>query len=237
MSFSRRKFVGGLGTSVAALGALGAAAGRGEAQLVYQKTDWNAGEFEKLVRSPAKVKQVYDVRAVGEGKFLNNVKNSLNGFVYGFGIAEADVKIAVALHGPANALAFSDAMWEKYRLGEFVEVNDPATGKPATRNVFFPTKAGGAGNLQNSNLQDRNSKIQNHSISALQHRGVKFLCCHTATEEQAAAMVEKFSLKAAPEEVVKDLQAHVLAGVLIVPAMVATVALLQSEGRFTYITV
>lgn len=232
MSFSRRKFVGGLGTSVAALGALGVATGSGEAQLVYQKTDWNVGEFEKLVRSPAKVKQVYDVRAVGEGKFLNNVKNSLNGFVYGFGIAESEVKIAVALHGPANALAFSDAMWEKYRLGEFVEVNDPGTGKPATRNIFFPAKAGGS-----DNLQEWSAKIQDHSIEALQHRGVKFLCCHTATEEQVVAMVKKFSLKAEPEEIVKDLQAHVLADVLIVPAMVATVALLQSEGRFTYITV
>jgi intracellular sulfur oxidation DsrE/DsrF family protein len=204
---------------------------------VYQRTDWDFAEFDKLVRSPAKAKQVYDVRGVGEGKFLNNVKNSLNGFIYGFGIPEKEIKIAVAMHGPSNALAFDDAMWQKYRLGEFVDVNDPATGKPATRNIFFPAKAGGAGNPQESNLQDRNSKIQDHSIEALQGRGVKFLSCHTATEEQVGGMIAKFSLKASAEEIVKDLQAHVLPGVLIVPAMVATVALLQSEGHFTYITV
>jgi intracellular sulfur oxidation DsrE/DsrF family protein len=232
MSVSRRKFVGGFGTSVAALGALGITARGGEAQLVYQRADWDFAEFDKLVRSPARAKQVYDVRGVGEGKFLNNVKNSLNGFRYGFGIANDEIKIAVALHGPSNALAFDDAMWQKYRLGEFVEVNDPATGKPATRNIFFPAKAGGS-----DNLQDRNSKMQEHSIAALQQRGVKFLSCHTATEEQVAAMVKKFSLSAPAEEIVKDLQAHVLPGVLIVPAMVATVALLQSEGKFSYITV
>jgi intracellular sulfur oxidation DsrE/DsrF family protein len=232
MSVSRRKFVGGFGTSVAALGALGITARGGEAQLVYQRADWDFAEFDKLVRSPARAKQVYDVRGVGEGKFLNNVKNSLNGFRYGFGIANDEIKIAVALHGPSNALAFDDAMWEKYRLGEFIEVNDPATGKPATRNIFFPAKAGGS-----DNLQDRNSKMQEHSIAALQQRGVKFLSCHTATEEQVAAMVKKFSLSAPADEIVKDLQAHVLPGVLIVPAMVATVALLQSEGKFSYITV
>jgi intracellular sulfur oxidation DsrE/DsrF family protein len=232
MSFSRRKFVGGFGTSVAALAAVGVGTGSGEAQLVYQRSDWNFGEFEKLVRSPARVKQVYDVRAVGEGKFLNNVKNSLNGFHYGFGIPSDEVKIAVALHGPPNALAFDDSMWQKYRLGEFVEVNDPATGKPATRNIFFPMKAGGS-----DNLQDRSAKIQDHSIEALQHRGVKFLSCHTATEEQVSAMIKKFSLTSPAEEIVKDLQAHALPDVLIVPAMVATVALLQSEGHFTYITV
>jgi intracellular sulfur oxidation DsrE/DsrF family protein len=232
MSFSRRKFVGGFGTSVAALAAVGVGTGSGEAQLVYQRSDWNFSEFEKLVRSPARVKQVYDVRAVGEGKFLNNVKNSLNGFHYGFGIPSDEVKIAVALHGPPNALAFDDSMWQKYRLGEFVEVNDPATGKAATRNIFFPAKAGGS-----DNLQDRSAKIQDHSIEALQHRGVKFLSCHTATEEQVSAMIKKFSLTSPAEEIVKDLQAHALPDVLIVPAMVATVALLQSEGHFTYITV
>jgi intracellular sulfur oxidation DsrE/DsrF family protein len=203
-----------------------------KAQLVYQRSDWDFSEFEKLVRSPAKAKQVYDVRGVGEGKFLNNVKNSLNGFHYGFGIPTDDIKIAVALHGPSNALAFDDSMWQKYRLGEFVEVSDPATGKPATHNIFFPAKAGGS-----DDLQDRSSKLQDHSIEALQRRGVKFLSCHTATEEQVAAMVKKFSLTSPAEEIVKDLQAHVLPGVLIVPAMVATVALLQSEGHFTYITV
>jgi intracellular sulfur oxidation DsrE/DsrF family protein len=232
MSFSRRKFVGGVGTSIAAFGALTMSAHSGEAQLVYQRQDWDFSEFEKLVRSPAKAKQVYDVRAVGEGKFLNNVKNSLNGFRYGFGIANDDIKIAVALHGPSNALAFDDAMWQKYRLGEFVDVNDPATGKPATRNIFFPAKTNGS-----DNLQDRSSKLQDRSIEALQHRGVKFLSCHTATEEQVAAMIKKFSLTSPAEEIVKDLQAHVLSDVLIVPAMVATIALLQSEGHFTYITV
>jgi intracellular sulfur oxidation DsrE/DsrF family protein len=232
MTFSRREFVGGVGSSLAALGAAGLSSQNAEAQLVYQRADWDFNEFQKLVDSPAKVKQVYDIRPVGEGKFLNNVKNSLNGFIYGFGIPSAEIKIAVALHGPSNAVAFDDSMWQKYRLGEFVEVNDPATGKPATRNIFFPSKGNGS-----DNLQDLSSKMQDHSVQALQHRGVKFLSCHTATEEQASAMVKKFSLPSTPEQVVKDLQAHVLPGVLIVPAMVATVALLQSEGRFTYITV
>lgn len=232
MTFSRREFVGGVGTSLAALGAAGLSSRNAEAQLIYQRADWDFNEFDKLVHSPAKVKQVYDIRPVGEGKFLNNVKNSLNGFIYGFGIPATDIKIAVALHGPSNAVAFDDSMWEKYRLGEFVEVNDPATGKPATRNIYFASSGKGT-----DNLQDASSKMQDHSVQALQNRGVKFLSCHTATEEQVGAMIKKFSLKSTQDEIVKDLQAHVLPGVLIVPAMVATVALLQSEGHFTYITV
>lgn len=231
MTFSRRRFVGGLSTGIATIGAAKFGTLNTEAQLIYQRSDWNFAEFEKLVRNPSRAKQVYDIRAVGDGKFLNNVKNSLNGLQYGFGIPSDQIKIAVALHGPANALAFDDSMWEKYRLGEFVDVPDPATGKPSTRNIFFPARA-----KSPDSLQDPSSKAQDHSIQALQLRGVKFLSCHTATEEQVAAMVKKFSLNAATEEIVKDLQAHVLPDVLIVPAMVATVALLQSEGHFTYIT-
>jgi intracellular sulfur oxidation DsrE/DsrF family protein len=232
MAFSRRKFVGGFGTSVAALSALGSSTTGAQAQLVYQRSDWDVAEFEKLVHSPAKAKQVFDVRAIGEGRFLNNVKNSLNGLHYGFGIPSDEIRIAVAMHGPPNAMAFDDSMWLKYRLGEFVDVTDPATGKPATRNIYFPPTPGGT-----DDLQDRKAKIQDHSITALQSRGVKFLSCHTATEEQVVGMIKKFSLAAPAEEIVKDLQAHVLPGVLVVPAMVATVALLQSEGHFSYITV
>ena len=40
-----------------------------------------------------------------------------------------------------------------------------------------------------------------------------------------------------PEEIVQDMLGHVLPGVLVVASMVAAIALLQAEGRFTYLTV
>ena len=231
MPLSRRKFVGGFGTSIAAYSALGLATSSGEAQLIYQRSDWNSSEFEKLVHSQARAKQVYDIRDIGAGKFLNNVKNSLNALHYGFGIPNEQIKIVVAMHGASNTLAFDDSMWQKYRLGEFVGLEDPATGKPATRNIYLAKKAGAS-----ADLNDRASTYQDFSIEALQARNVKFLSCHTATEEQAAAITKKFGLTAPIEDTVKDLQAHILPSVLIVPGMTATIALLQSEGHYTYIT-
>jgi intracellular sulfur oxidation DsrE/DsrF family protein len=233
MTFSRRKFVGGIGTSVAAITAFGAASTTSQAQLVDQFTNWDSAEFSKLIHLQARAKQVYDIRPVADGKFLNNIKNSLNGFHYGYNIPNDQIKILVAMHGPSNTLAFDDAMWKKYRLGEFVDVTDPETGKPATRNIFLPKKPG----YTSTETQAHNSKLQDTSIATLQERGVKFLSCHTATEEEVEKLVKKFSLKTPAEEIVQDLQAHILPGVLIVPSMVATVALLQSEGHYTYITV
>lgn len=74
-------------------------------------------------------------------------------------------------------------------------------------------------------------------MQALQVRGVQFLCCHTATEEQARALIKQYDLAQQPEVIVKDLLAHTVPGVLVVAAMVAAIALLQSEGHYSYVTI
>jgi hypothetical protein len=232
MNFSRRSFVNGMGTTVAALGALGITSGTVDAQIIERHTDWKFGAFDAILKVSARAKQVYDIRPIAEGKFLNNIKNSLNGFHFGFNIPEDQIKVVVAMHGPSNMLNFDDSMWEKYRLGEWLQVSDPKTGKPAIRNLYFNKKTG-----LSAEPEDRASTFQDTAIERLQERGVKFLSCHTATEEQVHALIEQYSLKTPAEDIVKDLQAHTVPGVLIVPAMVATISLLQSDGHYTYITV
>jgi hypothetical protein len=77
---------------------------------------------------------------------------------------------------------------------------------------------------------DRSSIFQDTSIEVLRSRGVQFLSCHTAAEEQAHALIAENSLNTSAEEIVKELQSHTVPGVLIVPAMVAAISLLKSEG-------
>lgn len=229
---TRRSFVEKAGMGLAAAGALSVSPARLDAQLVYRKSDWHSVQFSQLVHRAASMKQVYDIRAVADGKFLNNVKNSLNGLHFGFGIAEEQIQIVVAMHGPSNMLNFDDAAWQKYRIGELLGVNDPSSGSPATRNPFLEKKNNGS-----SDPEDASSMFQDTSIEALHARKVVFLSCHTATEEQVRSFVKSGKLKGAPEDIVKDLQAHLLPGVIVVPAMVAAIAVLQSEGHYSYITV
>jgi hypothetical protein len=68
----------------------------------------------------------------------------------------------------------------------------------------------------------------------LQARGVRFLSCHSSTEEAARALIKQNSLTAQPEDIVKDIHAHALPGVIIVPALSAALALLQSDGNYGY---
>ena len=70
---NRRSFFGSAAAGIAAIGLGGEAAPIAQAQLVYAKKDWKIEEFDQLAKSPARVKQVYDIVGVEEGKFLNNV--------------------------------------------------------------------------------------------------------------------------------------------------------------------
>jgi hypothetical protein len=206
-------------------------------QLVDRRADWNVAEFDRLVKKPSRVKQVFDENQIGGGKFLNNIKNSLNGLHFGFNIPSEQIKIVAAMHGSANALNFDDYVWQKYRIGEWLQVPDPKTGQPAVGNPFFASKAAPEMHYATQDPDEENSVFQDVSIQALQLRGVQFLCCHTATEEQARGLIAHQNLRQQPEEIVKEMLAHTLPDVLVVASMVAAIAMLQTDGHYSYITV
>jgi hypothetical protein len=208
-----------------------------EAQLVWKTSDWKLADFQKLVNDPARIKQVFDIVQIGDGKFLNNIKNSFNGLRFGFGIPERQIKIAAALHGPANLLNYDDYVWEKYQIGEWLKVTDPVTGKPAVRNLFYNNKIGLKQKSSDKNPDDLDSIYQNTSMQALQSRGAMFLSCHTALEEQVRALISRNHLSQSQEDIVKDMLAHTVPGVMLVASMVAAIAILQADGHYTYITV
>jgi hypothetical protein len=208
-----------------------------EGQLVWKTSEWKLAKFQRLVDDPAEIKQVFDIVQVGDGRFLNNIKNSFNGLHFGFGISEGRIKIAVALHGPANLLNYNDYVWEKYQIGEWLKVADPATGKPAVKNPFYSSKISLKQESALTDPDDLQSVYQDTSMHALQSRGAQFLSCHTALEEQVRVLISHRKLSQSPEDIVKDMLAHTVPGVLVVASMVAAIALLQAEGHYTYITV
>jgi hypothetical protein len=70
---------------------------------------------------------LYDITYIDDGRFLDNIKNSLNGLHFGFGIPDKQLKIVAAVHGAANLLNFDDYVWNKYRIGAWLNVTDPLT--------------------------------------------------------------------------------------------------------------
>ncbi len=228
MKMTRKDFL-----AVTAAGAASAFSVTARGQLIQTAQEWNPGDFQKVVSRPGRCRQVYDITRIGDGVFLNNIKNSLNGFQFGFGMSPGEINVVAALHGVANLLNFDDSMWTKYKLGEFASVTDPQTHAPAVRNLFYPSSA----NPSNTKVESEQSIYQDHSMQGLAKRGVSFFLCHTATEEQSRKLKARLGLTEPPERIVKDLLLHTIPGSVVVPSMVATVAVLQLQHRFSYITV
>jgi intracellular sulfur oxidation DsrE/DsrF family protein len=235
-SGTRRSFVHNAISGVATVCLFGGAPRLAEAQLVWKASEWKLPEFQNLVNEPARVKQVFDVVQIGNGAALSSVKNALNGLRFGFGIPEHQVKIVAGLHGDANLLNYDDYIWNKYKIGEWLNVVDPATRKPAVKNLFYRSKDGLKGESASKDPDDPDSIYQDTSMQALQARGVQFLSCHTALEEQVRVLIQRDKLPQTPEQIVKDMLAHTEPGVLVVAAMGAAIAVLQAEGHYTYIT-
>ena len=230
--FSRRTLLGG----VVATAASSIWSDPVRAQYVWQKPDWHAQEFTKLVNSPRRIKQLVHGNAIKGGFFLRNTKNAFNGLHFGHGYSNDQIQLVCALNGPANILNYSDYIWQKYRVGEWAKVNDPETGKASLRNIFYPSDAGASLHHASEDPSNENSLYQDSSIQALQSRGVRFVSCHTSTEESARAFVTQNGLSVQPEEVAKDMVEHALPDVIIVPSLAAALAVFQCEGHYGYMS-
>jgi intracellular sulfur oxidation DsrE/DsrF family protein len=226
---SRRSFVSHAAAGVALMAAPAGA------ERVYNTTDWKMAAFQQLLDQPAQAKQLFDMPSIEEGSGFDHMVNSLEGLQFGFGIPVDQIKIVAAIRAKATVLNFNDYIWEKYNVGEMAKVNDPETGKPATRNIFYLSKMGNPPHYSSQDPNDEGSLFRDSSIQGLQARGVQLLACHMAINSLAGGMTKRAKADQSREDTVKDIQAHLLPGVIVVPSMVSAIAMLQTRGRFSYL--
>jgi hypothetical protein len=203
----------------------------GGSHFVERKSDFDIAGFAKLVGRPAKIRQVFEQVAF-KPPVLSNIKNAMNGLQFGFGHAPADMIVAFGGHGPSAAFGYSDYLWEKYKLADYYPLKD-AQGNPVTSNTYLKAKATFD---TSADPDDANGMYQDTSIEMLQKRGLLMLTCHTAVEEQAKGIVKAGNAPAgmAAKDVADDILTHLIPGAIVVPSMVATMAVLQADHKFTY---
>jgi intracellular sulfur oxidation DsrE/DsrF family protein len=229
-SMNRRGFFSGAAASLAVL--VSPTVSAQDARLL-DPSDWKMAAFDQLIKHHYEVKQLFDVTEVDDGSVFFHMLNCLEGLQVGFGIANDKIKIVGALRAKATVMNFNDSLWEKYKLGESLKINDPQTGKPATRNIFYAGSTGGAANHGHKGARHGDPAEEDSSIRTLQARGVQLLACHMAIRGQSGFLAKKFKLK--QEDVLNDLQGNLLPGVLIVPSGVSAIAVLESKGHFGYL--
>jgi hypothetical protein len=206
----RRSFLAALGGTAAvspALRAQGAAAPPSA-----RSGEWDLAWLDQF---KGKHKQAFDLHSfnLGEDTPLRMVNNYLDTMRDVMHVEGADVNAVIGITRMAFPLNASDAIWQKYKLGERWKITDPATGQPSVRNLFTQPNRGGA------------------AISTLQSRGVLFWQCNMAlggiVQELARATGQE------PAAVRTDLVGGLLPGVKLVPAHTLLICLVQERG-FTY---
>jgi len=165
------------------------------------------------VRS-AEYKLMFDVGAYQNGGGLFYAKNYLNGMRDGWGVEAPAVLPLLGISGDAYPIVFNDEIWERYGYGERTKTNDPRTGQAATRNVYWQPRAG--------------ESMVEFGVDVLQGRGCQFLLCNNVFRGVIRGVMAKTGRPYA--EVRAELKAGFLPGVIVVPAMVAAMAMAQSLG-------
>jgi hypothetical protein len=210
---SRRSFVTAL-TSLAGLTIARASAQTPTPQAPRAAADW---DMSWLDRFKGRHKQVFDVGSfdLSTDTPLRVPMNYLDTFRDVYHLEPPDVNIAIGIARTAFPMNASDAIWQKYKLGERWNIKDPSTGQPATRNIFLGQASGG----------DR------ATVRALQARGAFFWQCNVALGAVVGMLARATSTPAA------DLRAELVAGlnpgVTLVPAHALATGLVQERG-FTY---
>ena len=162
-----------------------------------------------------KHKQFFDFPAAGGGIPLVHMMNYYDTYNKAYGVSDRDIDAVGTFYGSTTFHAMNDAMWAKYRLGEFLEVND-ASGKPATANPWrtAPVVLG--------------MTLAPASIEALQKRGATFIVCNNALTIFAGLLAQARGLDA--KVVYDDLRANILPNVELVPGMVVAIEQAQRAG-------
>jgi len=162
-----------------------------------------------------KHKQFFDAPTPNGGVPLVHVLNYYDTYNKAFGTKDADVNAVLTFYGATTFYGLNDAVWAKYRLGEFLETTD-ATGKPATANPWraSPVVLG--------------LTLPQASLESLQRRGATLILCNNALTIFSGLLAAKRGLD--PKVVYEDLKANILPGVNLVPGMVVAVEQAQRAG-------
>ncbi|HSA54409.1 MAG TPA: hypothetical protein VLE53_01840, partial [Gemmatimonadaceae bacterium] len=144
---ARREFLGRLaagsavllaGASVAACAAE-ADAGAGAASGAAAAT---AADGEWLGKIHGTHRQFFDATHWNDGFGLAYAFNWARSTRESFNVGNDEVCAVIGLRHFAIAPAFSDAIWQKYKLGQFFQINDPKTKQPSVRNFAYNETAG-----------------------------------------------------------------------------------------------
>lgn len=164
-------------------------------------------------------RQYYDATSVNSGFALAYAMNWLDTMKSAYNVTDKDLNAVIGFRHFSIPVAYDDAVWAKYKLGEFAQLNDPKTNAPATRNIYMNPKQG-------------DLMFPGMAIDKLTPRGVTFVVCNVAHTVISGMLGQKMGV--APDVAKADFDKGLLPGFSLVPSGVLAVHRAQEKGKCTY---
>jgi hypothetical protein len=189
---------------LAASGALAAASTGVPMSASAAGGEFDRPAFEARMRLPFRHRQAFANPLVADGAVLGFMFNSLNAYESGFGEGAGTLHAAAVLYHTGVALALDDDAWRSFGIADAIRRSgDRVNATAADGNPFVRAPQGWA-------------------FSDLQRRNASFFVCQNALGDLARRTSTSLD----------TLRAHLLPGMMMVPAGVAAINALQEE-RFT----
>lgn len=203
---ARRAFIGSIAAGTLALAAMPLSPAA--ASVAVDDDPWLKG-------LKGKHKQVFDGPVLNSGFPLMFALTYLTTMTEHYKLAPGDISAMVVARHFGVGLALNDAVWKKYGLGKLWNVTDPATKAPATRNIFYKSKAGDMMNID-------------ASADKLLAKGVVIGVCGLAIKVISEMTAAGAGVK--PDVALAEWKAGVIPGAFILPSGVLGVAKAQEAG-------
>ena len=209
----RREFLERLagGTALLAAGSFAAACAPA-AQAPVASTD----DEPWLKPLTGKHKQVFDSPRVNDGFGLMFAAGYLKTMTDAYKLKPGEASAFIVFRHFATPLGLTDDIWKKYKLGKMLDIMDPATKKPSERNFVWKPNAGDMMNTDAS------------ADKMMAMPGVVIGVCHFAVTVLSAMTAKGAGVT--PEVALKEWEAGVIPGAMLVPSGVLAVGRAQEHG-------
>jgi hypothetical protein len=128
-------------------------------------------QYEQIANRQATVRALFEWPNISNPLLWGNVQNLINGFRFSYDVPADQIQVIVQAYATANVAMYDDYVWDKYTWGAFLKIDDPTTGKPATRNIFYPSMSPSPP----SPPDDRDAPFyRDFTVEGLQRRGTLF---------------------------------------------------------------
>ena len=230
MSINRRNFLSAAAATIAAAGALRATRG---IALAADGAVISYDAFLASARAPFRHKQLFTSPRANDGAIFAYMRNSLNGYQFGWGEGPGTLHAAAVLNGIGVAQGANDAMWARYQLAQaLARGNDPVRTPGADHgNPWLHAAAA----FPQNDAEISAPYNQDASIETLTRRGATFYVCNNALRGLAMKAVDAgFAGGRDADAVHAELRRNLIPGALLVPAGVTTIDALQQEHFTLY---